>query len=79
MYLAKFFHSETGKHMLSIILGLGIASLFRSVCKEKNCIIFKAPPLEDLKDKVYKYNDKCYKYNPVPVKCDASKKIVEFA
>jgi len=79
MYLAKFFHSETGKHMLSIILGLGIASLFRTICKDKNCIIFKAPPLEDLKDKIYKYNDKCYKYTPVPTKCDASKKIVEFA
>jgi hypothetical protein len=65
--------------MLSIILGLGIASLFRTVCKDKNCIIFKAPPLDDIKDKVYKYNDKCYKYNPVSVKCDASKKIVEFA
>ena len=79
MYLAKFFHSETGKQMLSIILGLGIASLFRNVCKDKNCIIFKAPPLDDIKDKVYKYNNKCYKYNPVSVKCDASKKIVEFA
>jgi hypothetical protein len=79
MYLAKFFHSETGKHMLSIILGLGLASLFRTVCKEKNCIIFKAPPLADIKDKVFKQNDKCYKYTPVSRKCDASKKIVEFA
>jgi hypothetical protein len=79
MYLAKFFHSETGKHMLSIILGLGIASLFRKVCKERNCIVFKAPPLEDLKDKVYKYNNKCYTYNPVSMKCDSKKKIVEFA
>jgi hypothetical protein len=79
MYLAKFFHSETGKHMLSIILGLGLASLFRTVCKDKNCMIFKAPPLEEIKDKVYKYNDKCYAYNPVATKCDAGKKIVEFA
>jgi hypothetical protein len=79
MYLAKFFHSETGKHMLSIILGLGLASLFRKVCKEKNCLIFKAPPLEEIKDKIYKYNDKCYKYNPISSKCDAKKKIVEFA
>jgi len=79
MYLAKFFHSETGKHMLSIILGLGVASLFRVVCKDKNCIVFKAPPLEDIKGKVYRYNDKCYNYNPVSTKCDANKKIVEFA
>jgi hypothetical protein len=79
MYLAKFFHSETGKHMLSIILGLGLASLFRTVCKDKNCIIFKAPPLADIKDKIFKQNDKCYKYTAVSRKCDATKKIVEFA
>lgn len=79
MYLAKFFHSETGKQMLSIILGLGLASLFRTICKGKNCVTFKAPPLEDFNNKVYKYEDRCYKYNPVSVKCDSSKKIVEFA
>ena len=79
VYLGRFVHTETGKVIMSILLGFGLASLFRTVCKDKNCIIFKAPPLDDIKDKVYKYNNKCYKYNPVSVKCDASKKIVEFA
>jgi len=79
MYLAKFFHSDTGKHMLSIILGLGLASLFRAACKDKNCLIFKAPPIEELKDKIYKRNNKCYSYKPVATKCDSNKKILEFA
>jgi hypothetical protein len=78
MHLSKFFHTVTGKYMLSIILGLGLASLFRAVCKDKNCLVFKAPPLEEIKDKVYKYDNKCYKYNPVQVKCDKSKTIVSF-
>ena len=76
MYLNKFFENKTGKYMLSIILGIGIASLFRRVCKEKNCIVFQAPPLDDIKDKVFKYENKCYKYNPVLVKCDPQKKII---
>lgn len=78
MNLNKFFESSTGKTLLSIILGFGLASLFRTVCKDKNCMIFKSPPLEDIKDKIYKHDDKCYKYNPVPVKCNANKKIISF-
>jgi len=77
MYLHKFFENKTGKYMLSLILGIGIASLFRKVCKEKNCIVFKAPPLEEIKGKIFKYDNQCYKYNPVIVKCDAEKKIIE--
>ena len=40
MHLSKFLHTQSGKMLMSIILGFGLASLFRTVCKEKNCIIF---------------------------------------
>jgi hypothetical protein len=76
MHLNKFFESNTGKYLLSIILGLGLASLFRSVCKGKNCLIYKAPPLEEINNKIYKHDDKCYKFNPVSVKCNTEKTIV---
>ena len=76
MYLAKFVHTKTGRYLMSIILGLGLASLFRTICKEKNCIIFKAPPLDEMDEKIYNYQDKCYTYKSVSTKCDASKKDV---
>jgi hypothetical protein len=78
LYLGKFVHTETGKYIMSILLGLGLASLFRTVCKEKNCLIFHAPPLEKLKDKIYKNNGKCVKYSPVATKCSMNAKIVDF-
>ena len=78
MYLGKFVHTETGKIIMSILLGFGLASLFRSVCKDKDCIIFHAPPLDKFKDKIYKNGDKCYKYTPVATKCNANAKIVDF-
>jgi hypothetical protein len=78
IYLGKFVHTETGKYIMSILLGLGLASLFRTVCKEKNCLIFHAPPLEKIKDKIFKNNDKCVKYNAVPSKCSMNAKIVDF-
>jgi hypothetical protein len=76
MHLSKFVHTESGKYLMSIILGFGLATLFRTVCKGKNCLIMKAPPLEDIEDKVYKHQGKCYKFTPVTTKCDAKKKEV---
>jgi hypothetical protein len=78
IYLGKFVHTETGKYIMSILLGLGLASLFRTVCKDKNCLIFHAPPLEKINDKIYKNKDKCVKYNAIPAKCSMNTKIVDF-
>ena len=78
MHLGKFVHTETGKNLMSILLGLGLASLFRTVCKDQNCLIFHAPPLDDFKDKIYKNNGKCVKYVPVATKCSLNAKTVTF-
>ncbi len=78
MYLGKFVHTETGKIIMSALLGFGLASLFRTVCKDKNCLIFHAPPLDKFKDKIYKDNKKCFKYNPVATKCSMNTKIIDF-
>jgi len=78
MHLEKFVHTNTGKIMMSILLGFGLASLFRQVCKHKGCLIFHAPPLEKIQDKIYKSGDKCIKYNPVATKCDSNIKTVNF-
>jgi len=79
VHLSKFIHTETGKYVMSILLGLGIATFFRQICKGRNCIVFYAPPLEELENKIYKYDNKCYKYSAIPTKCDNNKKIVDFA
>ena len=75
--LAKFLHGETGRILMSIILGLGLASLFRKVCKGRNCVIQKAPPLDEIDGQVYKFQEKCYKYSSVSVKCDKNMKPIE--
>jgi len=76
MNLSKFFHTESGKILMSVILGFGLATLFRSVCNGKNCLIMKAPPLDDIENKIYKHGEKCYKFTSVTTKCDAKKKEV---
>lgn len=79
MYLGRFVHTETGKLIMSILLGFGLATLFRSVCKGKNCLIFHAPPLEEIQGKIYNLDNKCYTYTPTATKCDSTKKIVPFS
>jgi hypothetical protein len=78
MHLGKFVHTERGKIIMSILLGLGLATLFRKVCKDNNCLAFHAPPLDEFKDKIYKNNGKCIKYVPVATKCSLNSKIITF-
>jgi hypothetical protein len=79
MHLSKFVHTTTGRYIMSIILGFGLASLFREVCKDKGCIVFKAPPLDDIDGKTFKINDKCYNFNNVSSTCDKNKENIHFA
>jgi hypothetical protein len=78
LHLSRFVHTENGRTIMSILLGFGLASLFRAICKDKDCIIFNAPPLEELKDKIYKYDNKCYKYSIKSTRCDENKKIIGY-
>jgi len=76
--LGEIRHTETGKIIMSILLGFGLASLFRTICKDNNCIIFHAPPLDEFKDKTYKMDGKCVKYVPVATKCSLNAKTITF-
>lgn len=77
MYLDKFVHSSTGKILMSILLGLGLATFFRAVCKGRNCKIVSSPPLEEIEDQTYKFDSKCYKMEKSQVQCDKTRKIVK--
>ena len=79
MYLSKFVHSETGRYLMSVILGLGLATFFRKICSGKNCVVSKAPPLEEIEDKIYKFDKKCYKLEKNAEQCTKGKVIVSFA
>lgn len=77
MYIRRLLYSPFGKIVISILLGLGLATMFRKVCKDRNCIVFKGPG--NIKDKIFKYNNKCYTYSSNAETCDKTKKIIPFA
>lgn len=79
MYLRRLIYSPFGRIIISIVLGLGLATLFRRVCKERDCMVFKAPDLEKIKDQIFKFEGKCYKFKENIETCNTTKKIVDFA
>lgn len=79
MYLDKFVHTNTGKIVMSIILGLGLATFFRAICKGKQCRVVSSPPLEEIEDQTYRFDDKCYKLEKNAVKCVNTQNIVKIA
>jgi len=78
MDLKVILHSKNGRILMSVLLGIGISTLFRKVCKDRNCLVFKAPTFDKIKDKVFKFNDKCYTYTENLRKCNINKQIVDF-
>jgi hypothetical protein len=76
-HLGKFVHTRTGKIIMSMILGLGFASLFRTVCKNYDCIQLYAAPLEKIENKIFQIGNKCVKYKYSVAKCE-NKNLIQF-
>jgi len=70
-------HTKNGKLLISIILGIGAASIFRKVCTETNCLDFRGPDLQEVKDSIYGHNDLCYKFTPQSVTCNKTSRQVQ--
>jgi hypothetical protein len=75
----NFIRTPYGKIVISLILGFGLSTLFRKSCSDKKCIVFKSPPLDKIKDQVYKYDEKCYLFEQHHSTCKPNKKTVMFA
>jgi NADPH-dependent ferric siderophore reductase len=70
MNISKLLDTEQGQIVISIILGLGLASAFRYSCKNGNCIVIKGPKMSDVKGKYFRLSGNCYQYTPYVVECD---------
>jgi len=79
MHFKRLLNTPLGKIFISVLLGLGLATLFRKVCTDKNCISFNGPVISDIDNKIYKYGEKCYQYSASAATCDTNKKVVDMA
>jgi hypothetical protein len=76
MNFKRLLNTEMGRFFISVLLGLGMATLFRQVCKGDKCITFNGPVISDIDGKIFKSDEKCYKYTTKSAKCDPIKKVI---
>jgi hypothetical protein len=67
--ITDVFKTDNGVILLSVILGFGLATVFKKVCTGNSCIVIKGPPMKEIKDTYYRIDDECFKYTPYVTKC----------
>jgi len=79
MRFKEILNSEFGKIAVSILLGVGLSSMFRRTCKTKGCYEFRGPAVQDVESSIYRFGNECYNFRSNAVPCDTTKVQVKFA
>jgi hypothetical protein len=75
-------HTNIGKIILSVLLGLGLATLFRQVCNSKDCYKFIGPHHNALRDKIFASDSEkthCYSLVEENIPCGSKSKTLEYS
>ena len=54
MHIRRLIYGKYSPYIISVVLGVGLSCMFRRVCKERNCLVYKAPSLDKIEGKIYK-------------------------
>lgn len=76
--LSRLINSDGGKVIISIILGIGLATLFKKACNDRNCLVFKSPSLSNIKGQIFKDGDNCVTFEENNIKCNTKKQQIDF-
>lgn len=64
--------------VISFMFGIALVMVMAPICRGRDCIIVKAPPIHEVKDSVYQIGTKCYKFDTVALDCPASGAVESF-
>lgn len=70
----RIFKTEAGQILATILVALGVAGLFRTICKDGVCREYRVSR-DDLKGKVFRYNNVCYRLRGSTSETCSAKKI----
>lgn len=57
--------------LISFILGVGIAAIFRPICNGPDCVILRGPPVNEIRNTVYQFGSRCVEFETHAVECPA--------
>jgi hypothetical protein len=64
--------------IFSFIIGFGLVSILIPVCKGDECLIQKAPSVDEMKTYTFKLGSKCYQFKHETVQCPVNGVIEAF-
>lgn len=64
--------------IVSFMLGLALVVIAAPICRGRDCMVVKAPPIHEVKDSIYHIATKCYKFETVQMECPAEGVIEAF-
>ena len=79
MYVHRLLYSKYSCILISMILGFGLATMFRKECKNGPCLEFKGAPIKKTRNKVFFHNNSCHSFRANSESCDLKKQIISFA
>jgi hypothetical protein len=56
---------------LSFMFGIGVAAMFRPICKGPDCLVVRGPPVNDIRNAVYQFGNKCVEFKTKAMECPA--------
>jgi hypothetical protein len=74
----EIFKTEKFAILFSFIIGFGLIAVMIPVCKGDDCIIQKAPSVEEIKTSTFKIGSKCYQFKADTVQCPVNGAIEAF-
>ena len=73
----RLFYQPSGQMFVSALFGVAIALMFQKVCKDRKCILIKAPEVKEMTSKIYDFQGDCYKYKTQSIACPTKGSVVE--
>jgi hypothetical protein len=77
--IGRLLNSTLGKILLSILLGLGLSTIFKQSCSGQSCITYHGPILGQVEGKTYQYGERCYTYTIAPIQCSTVRRSVDLS
>jgi hypothetical protein len=61
-------YTERGQIVVSILIGFGVASLFKPICVS-NCTHIHSPNIKNIENEIFKFDGQCFIFKPRYVGC----------
>lgn len=71
-YMSAVVKTSGGGILISALLGLGLATVFRRACVGGACYVVHGPSIDHVTGHVWRVDSRCFMYTPEPAQCDGT-------